>query len=463
MEISYNENRMYNEEAESINSDELDQIVLDRLNWTMEYASDNSSYWEERFEEYDLVPGEIEEVEELLELPPLKKDEVLERQPPNSDNYDWLIDKEGSSNHMHCTSGTTGVEKWFFANEDDKQISNEAVRRGYAASDIDQNSVLANFLPKGLYMSGKQSEDAADGYVKIHQAFGHTNTPPRARVLEQFHGTNASPDSMFTSASTAERMARELEEQDLSPQELGVENIMLVGESSSEQRRDAISELYEADVTNNYATTETGFTAYQSNECDQEGMHVIEDLKLMMVVDEEEKELVEPGETGEVYITTLYPEGMGGAAPIFNYKPGDHAKFLGRNDCSCGRTHKMVTDVGRSDNIVQANQTKFRPQNFEDILHQDHYRDVLTGEYEVKIGKTEDQLDRVLIRADVREDSSISYEELEDQIREEFTQSHLTTGIFTEGDLLDLDVDIVDNGELEVYNKPGKPERIILE
>jgi len=463
----------YSPEMETANPDELDDIIQDRLQWTAEYAIEASEYWADRFDEAGLEPADLEGPADLLELGSLDKQEFLSRQPPESDDYAWFVDPDGRSNNAHCTSGSTGIEKWVFVNEDDAELSDESVRRGYAAAGIDEASRLANFLPKGLYMSGKQSEDAANGYVDMHFAFGHTNTPPRDRLLEQFADTNVAPDSIIASPSSVERLARELDEYGEEPDEIGIGNILVVGEGSSEARRESIGETFDATVTNNYANTELGFTAYQSPDCDRDAMHVIEDLKLVMLVDEEEGRLVDEGEEGEVWVTPLYPEGMQGSTPMFNYKPGDVATELGRRDCDCGRSHRMIEGVRRSDNAVEANQAKITPDQVENIIHRDQFQDVLTGEYEVEIDTDGTDVDSLLIRVDAPDsydttlpeteaflnEDELDYDALGTSILDEFLDEHVATAVFEEGDLLDVDVEVVDQGELELYDEPGKPTR----
>lgn len=474
-DLGYDEGEaMYSPAVEQMAEEELDTLIQERLQWTLEYAQEESEYWETRFAEAGITPSEVEGPEDLLALDPVDKEEFLSRQPPESNTYEWHVDPEGHSANAHCTSGSTGVEKWVFVNEDDAVISNEAVRRGYKASGIDDSSKLANFLPKGIYMSGKQSEDAANDYVDMHQAFGHTNTPPRDRVLSQFEDTDIAPDSIIASPSSLEAIARELDEYGTSPEAIGIDNIMVVGEASSEKRREAIGEMFDATVTNNYANTELGFTAYESVDCDMDGMHVMEDLRLLMLVDEEEQRLVEPGEEGEVWVTSLYPEGFEGATPVINYKVGDRAVNQGRDVCGCGRTHRVISDVRRSDNAVEANQAKITPKHVEDVIHDDLYRDILTGEYEVVVGVEGGGADTMEIRADTVSIEDIpdqtEYEELikngdwdreaiADRVLDDFLDSHVATKVFAEGDFMDIGVEIVEEEELAIYDEPGKPNR----
>lgn len=482
MSLQHHE-RLYNPNRETIGSEALDNLIRRRLQYTLEYAKEHSAYWARRFDDAGLVPTEVEGPAELLALDPITNEEFMARQPPTADDFGWTIFHDEMSYHAHCTSGTTGTEKWVFVNEADEEMSTEAVRRGYAAAGLDETTRLANFLPKGPYMSGKQSEDAAEGLVHVHEAFGHMNTPPRDRVLTLFDETAVAPDAVFGSPSTVEQFARELEAYGTDPAETAIETIMVVGEASSEERRAAIAERFDATVTDNYATTELGFTAYASPACDIDGMHVIEDLRLMLVVDEAERRIVDEGERGEVWLSTLYPVGAKGGTPLFNYKPGDLARELGRRTCACGRTHRMIADVVRSDDAVQVHQAAtITPAKVENVIHRKHYRPVLSGEYVVRVESREQPRDtvRILVEEASRipsdettvpertreflledESAEVNREAMEASIRQEFLRAHVAFKVFHEGDNIHVEIDVVEPGQLPL-SSGGKPQRLQL-
>lgn len=463
---------MHNPDTETMAADELDELIRERLRHTLSYAARESEYWAHRFDEVGLDPATVETPTDLLVLDPIEKTDFMARQPPMDEDFSWPIINEGASHHASCTSGTSGVEKWVLTNEDDAAISAEAVRRAFAAAEVNRNDVMVNFLPKGPYMSGLQSEQAASGYVGTHLALGHSNTPPRDRVLGLFADSNLSPDAMFASPSTVEQIARELEEYGVDPATVGVNTILLVGEGSDSKRRDAIAERFGASViTNNYATTEMGFTAYASSACDRAGMHVIEDLRLVLIVDPEERRLVNEGEIGELWVSTLYPKGRRGATPLFNYKPGDEARDLGRGVCACGRTHRLITDVTRSDNAVQIHQAaRITPSMVENVIFRERFRPVLTGEYLVEVSSDDVPRDSVTIRVEAtarsddlpvefRNGETLDRTAVATAIKEEFLRAHVAFRAFTEGGLIHVNGDAVKPGGLPLGG-PGKPERI---
>lgn len=474
---------MYNPDRETLRDEELDDLIQRRLRYTLEYAQKHSDYWKSRFKEAGLVPEEVTGPADLLTLPPVSRDEFMSKQPPNSDTFKGAVFHGGMSYHAHCTSGSTGVEKWIFVNEHDEELSTEAVRRGYAAAGLDDTTRLANFLPKGLYMSGKQSEDAANGYVHLHEAFGHINTPPRNRVLSLFDSTTAAPTAIIASPSTVEQLARELREVGLDTAGSAVKSIMVVGEASSAQRREAIADCFNATVTDNYAMTELGFVGYQSPDCNADGMHITEDLRLVLVVDESKSRLVDEGEMGEVWTSTLYPVGKKGGFPIFNYKPGDRARFLGRGRCACSRTHKQLADISRSDNAIPVHQAaKLTPRMVEDVIHREQFRPALSGEYVVKIESHDNPRDTVKIlvekaRTEIETsqsgdgelhpdflDQTTSPPELDWQavattVQEQFLRDHVAFKAFEEGEALRVFAEVVNEGELPLSGG-GKPQRI---
>lgn len=458
---------MYNPDIESLSPTELDDLVLKRVRHTLRYAAEHSDYWTQRFESDGLDPENINDDEDLLVLDPMDGDDYLARQPPHAEDLAWMVDTGNSTIHAVCTSGTTGIEKWVAVNEDDAEISNDAVRRGYVASQVDEQATLVNLLPMGPYLSGKQSREAANNHVGDHIALGHWNIPPRDRTLATFADTRLEPDAVFGSPSSVEKLARELAAHGIEPASLGLESIMLVGEASDVMRRESIRDAFgDPVVTNNFATTESGFAAYESPDCDVEGMHVIEDLRLLLVVNEDERRLAEQGELGSVWITSLYPEGKHGASPLINYKTGDLARNLGRRQCACGRTHRMITDVTRIDNAIEVHQSvTLTPKMAERIIHREEFRPVLSGEYIIEISSSEIERDTITIRAEAansfQEDESLvtSGAQLEEKLVETFRREHVTLDALTAGNHLAVQAEITDPGEIQKEFQ-GKPDRI---
>jgi phenylacetate-CoA ligase len=100
-------------------------------------------------------------------------------------------------------------------------------------------------------------------------------------------------------------------------------------------------------------------------ECaEQEGMHLWEDAFLLEVVDPASLEPVEPGQVGELVMTTLARRAM----PLIRYRTRDLAAVL-PGECACGRTHRRISRIaGRSDDMFIIKGVNVYPLQVEAVL-----------------------------------------------------------------------------------------------
>jgi phenylacetate-CoA ligase len=105
-----------------------------------------------------------------------------------------------------------------------------------------------------------------------------------------------------------------------------------------EGQRTVIERAFGAPVFNRYGSRETGDLA---GECEaHEGLHVCP-VKDLVEILRPDGSPCEPGEYGEVVVTTLHNRAM----PLIRYRIGDTARWADRA-CSCGRTWPLLADIG---------------------------------------------------------------------------------------------------------------------
>ncbi len=97
---------------------------------------------------------------------------------------------------------------------------------------------------------------------------------------------------------------------------------------------------------------------------EQNGLHIMEDHFLPEVINPETGEHVEPGEIGELVITTLTKEGI----PLIRYRTRDLTR-LNYTSCRCGRTFaRMQRVTGRSDDMLIIRGVNVFPSQIESII-----------------------------------------------------------------------------------------------
>jgi phenylacetate-CoA ligase len=117
-------------------------------------------------------------------------------------------------------------------------------------------------------------------------------------------------------------------------------------------------------ATDNYGLSEI-IGPGVSGEClERHGLHISEDHFLVEIVNPETLQPVQPGETGELVITSLTRE----AFPMIRYRTRDLTCML-PGDCPCGRTGRRMSRVlGRTDDMLIIKGVNVFPSQIEAVL-----------------------------------------------------------------------------------------------
>jgi phenylacetate-CoA ligase len=95
-------------------------------------------------------------------------------------------------------------------------------------------------------------------------------------------------------------------------------------------------------------------------------MHLSEDHFIVEVVDPETGQVLEPGQTGELIITTITKE----AFPLIRFRTGDLCS-LEYGPCECGRTlARMSRVLGRTDQVIIVKGINVIPSRVGDIIEE---------------------------------------------------------------------------------------------
>jgi phenylacetate-CoA ligase len=130
----------------------------------------------------------------------------------------------------------------------------------------------------------------------------------------------------------------------IDPRTLGVKALIL---HLGLEDRDALEELWGADVFDTYGCNECGTMACECSH--KSGMHLFEDAFVMEVNDLETLKPKPPGERGVIFITTLFKH----AAPMIRYNMNDVTSWAS-SACACGTQQRSISKIfGRSDNMVK--------------------------------------------------------------------------------------------------------------
>ena len=120
---------------------------------------------------------------------------------------------------------------------------------------------------------------------------------------------------------------------------LSLRSVRFGGDPVSDEDRDAIRNLWNAEPFDLYASTEAGIIAYECTA--HSGMHVNEQDLFITSVDFESGEESGPGVAGKDLCTDLYQDGEAPAMFFINYSHKDNLT-LKEEACPCGYQYKLI-------------------------------------------------------------------------------------------------------------------------
>ena len=129
-------------------------------------------------------------------------------------------------------------------------------------------------------------------------------------------------------------------------------------------------------------------------DCDRhDGIHVWTDYYVVEVIDPETLEPVDPGQAGEIVITTLRKEAM----PLLRYRTRDRS-FLYPEPCSCGSPFPRIGRiVGRTDDMVKVRGVAIQPAQVDSVLST---FEQMGPEYQIHISRPDGRRDRLVVRVE---------------------------------------------------------------
>jgi phenylacetate-CoA ligase len=197
----------------------------------------------------------------------------------------------------------------------------------------------------------------------------------------------------------------------------------LGAEPHSEEIRLRVERYFELEAFNSYGLSEMNGPGVAFECPEKRGMHIWEDAFFVEIIDPETGELVEPGQEGELVLTTLTREAM----PIIRYRTSDLTRFL-PGTCPCGRTHSCLDRIiGRTDDMLIIKGVNIFPVQVEQALMEipevgQNYLIILE-----KVAEMDTMRIQVEIHPDIFKEDVRLLKQLQDKITHELRNELLVT------------------------------------
>lgn len=440
----------FNEKIETMDREELDALVDERIRYTVKYAQDNSPFYRKWFAKNDINASDIRNHEDLRELPIISGKTVRERQPPETDEFEFKCSDWEDVFTIHETSGTSGMPKAFFLTWEDWNRYAEKYARAFVSQNFGPGDRVVVCASYGMNVGANTMTLAAQ---KIGMAIipeGKCTFP--VRIMKNYQ-----PTSIVGSVFKLIRLARRMEAEGITPQESSIQKLIAGGESFADESRVYLEELWDVPVYNTYGSTE----GTMCGECHQKmGLHVPEDLVHLDLYDPRMENFVKEGECGRIVLTTLLPEGENTGTLLLNYDTEDTSVVVSREKCACGRTHLRMMNPQREAETVWVLGSPFNRVDIERGVFQRDNMEYLTGEYEAFLYGDEEE---ITLRVSMESQNSENIDR--DLVENNFLKSFLEYKPLLSQEHQDGNFKILFNftgpGGLEFYNIRGRPKRLV--
>lgn len=381
---------------------EIKKFQEQKLQELLTYLETHSPFYQKLFKDNNINIDEIQTLEDLQKIPTTTKNDIQQ----NNDDF-FCISNDKIVDYS-TTSGTLGDPVTFGLSDNDLErlAYNEAI--SFACAGVQKGDVVQmittidkRFMAGLAYFLGLRKMGAS--VVRMG---------PGIPELQWDSIFRYKPKYLITVPSFLLKMIDYAEKHGVDYKNSSVYGAVCIGESIKNQDftdnilSQKIKEKWNIKLFSTYASTEmsTAFT-----ECEHQiGGHQHPELIITEILDDDGN-VVEEGESGELTITTLGVETL----PLLRFKTGDIIKAH-YEPCKCGRnTMRLGPVVGRKQQMIKYKGTTLYPPAMNDILND--FNTILC--YQIVIQSNEIGLDEIIIKISTDSESENFINEVRDHFR----------------------------------------------
>jgi len=355
------------EPIETASRDELANLQLERLKWSLEHAYENSPVYRRKFDEAGVHPDELTTLADLARFPFTKKSDLRENYP-----FGMFAVPQDRIARIHASSGTTGKPTVVGYTARDIDTWAGLVARSIRAAGARRGDKVHVSYGYGLFTGGLGAHYGAERAGLTVIPFGGGQTEKQVQLIRDFR-----PDIIMVTPSYMLALADEFERQGLDPAQSSLRIGIFGAEPWTNEMRLVLEQRMGIDAVDIYGLSEVIGPGVAS-ECAEtkDGPTIWEDHFYPEIVDPETGTVLPDGEFGELVFTSLTKE----ALPIVRYRTGDLTRLLPGTARTMRRMEKIT---GRCDDMMIVRGVNVFPTQIEELLLKQralapHYQIVLT-------------------------------------------------------------------------------------
>jgi phenylacetate-CoA ligase len=371
--------------GERLTRDELLDLQLDRLQWSLRHAYDNVPHYRRAFDAAGLTPADCTTLADLARFPLTTKADLRDNYP-----FGMFAVPRTEVRRIHASSGTTGRPTVVGYTEGDLDIWSNLMARSIRAAGGRPGDIVHVAYGYGLFTGGLGAHYGAErlGCTVIPVSGGMT--PRQVQLINDFE-----PSIIMVTPSYMLALLDEFERQGLDPAWSSLRIGIFGAEPWTEAMRVEIEERLDMHAVDIYGLSEVMGPGV-AEECveTKDGLHIWEDHFYPEVIDPITGDVLPDGERGELVFTSLTKQ----ALPIIRYRTRDLTRLLPGTARPAFRRMEKIT--GRSDDMMILRGVNVFPTQIEELVLRTaglspHFQLVLTREA---------RLDALTVRVEARTD-----------------------------------------------------------
>ncbi len=319
-------------------------------------------------------PPMIESLEDLSCLPFTTKRELVadqEAYPLFGSNLTYPLSEYI---RLHQTSGTTGWPLKILDTRESWDWWADCWTTVYRAAGVSRDDIVFLAFGFGPFIGFWSAYEGAKRLGALTVPGGSMDSLQRLRAIQEIGAT-----VLVCTPSYALRLAEVAREHGMNMRESSVRVTIHAGEpgASIPATRERIEQAWGASAYDHAGMTEMGAYGFMCSQ--QRGLHVNEGEFIAEILDPQNEQPVEEGQTGELVLTNLGRWGT----PAIRYRTGDLVRHGGYR-CECGRAFLSLAGgvLGRVDDMLIVRGVNIYPSALADVLHRfpevTEYRVVVT-------------------------------------------------------------------------------------
>jgi phenylacetate-CoA ligase len=362
---------IWNPAAEKMARPQLEALQLQRFREIMGHAALHVPFYRKLFSRERISPDNIKSLSDIQGIPFTTKQDLQGGYP-----YGFFAVPLTEVVRLHSSSGTTGKPTVVGYTRKDLDVWSELIARLLYAGGVSQEDIIQISFGYGMFTGGFGLHYGAEKIGATVVPVSSGNTGRQIMIMKDF-GTTA----LVCTPSYSLFLAESIQEAGISKDDLKLRFGLFGGEPWTESMRRQIENRLGIRATDNYGLSEVMGPGVSYECLEQKGMHLAEDHFLFEIINPDTGEVLPPGESGELVITTLTKE----AVPVIRYRTRDITRIISE-PCACGRTsRRMSKPSGRTDDMLIIRGVNVFPSQIETVLMQmeetdPHYQLVITRE-----------------------------------------------------------------------------------